>query len=42
MSSIIFSNSIGMYAGEVSGMKTIKLENARIPYRRAGPRSSTS
>lgn len=26
MSSIIFSNSIGMYAGEVSGMKTIKLE----------------
>ncbi|MFO7596778.1 MAG: amino acid adenylation domain-containing protein, partial [Desulfocurvibacter africanus] len=26
MSSIIFSNSIGMYAGEVSGMRTIKLD----------------
>lgn len=29
MSSIIFSNSIGMYAGEVRGMKTIKLETPR-------------
>lgn len=26
MSSIIFSNSIGMYAGEVSGMKSLRLE----------------